>query len=402
MLNPFKTMVKPSFSGQFSQRVAVTILLLSLGVTPSVKAQPNYSTNPLNPSRRDPLLPKTEQPWTPQQQADLQQAIQVLEAEANTAQGMGNLDRAFELWYRALRLRQPLDLLGEIEELARVGQIAWQNDRTQDLQVIRRRLDAIATQADLTSPQLQALAQAYEGMEIPQSAAETYRRFLAQASPDAPTQQTLLQQIAELHLAGFHYTEAVQAYTEWLALQAVVKPTPATVEVWEQLAYIYDQDQQPQQAITAKEELLAYYLEQGQDRKVAQLQIAIAQDYQTLNQAETASQYYQQAFETAWELQQFEYAEIALDSLADLYYRYGELDYALQVYQELLKVQQNSYDYYGLMNTYDRMGAILTQQGNTPEALTTYEKALEVARSLNYRQSYFQEQIESLQQSPSS
>jgi tetratricopeptide (TPR) repeat protein len=395
-------MTKHSFSGQVKRGVTGLIMVIFLVFVPEVYAQTNYPADPLNSSSRDPLLPETKRPLTPQQQQDLQQAIQDLEAQANTAQAEGNLDQAFALWYRALRLRQPLDLLGEIEALARVGQVAWENNRTEDLQIIRQRLDTIAAQENLTPAQLQALAQAYGGMQIPQSAAQTYRRFLAQADPDLSTQQTLLQKIAELHLAGFHYPEAAQAYTEWLGLQAVVNPTPDTIGVWEQLAYIYDQSQQPEQAIAAKEELLTYYQGQGQDRKVAELQIAIAQDYQTLNQAETASQYYQAAFNTAWELQQFDDAEAALDSLAGLYYRYGELDYALQVYEELLKVQQNSYDYYGLMNTYDRMGTILAQQGETPKALAIYEKALEVARSLNYRQGYFQEQIEFLQLSPSS
>jgi tetratricopeptide (TPR) repeat protein len=355
--------------------------------------------DPLNPSRRDPLLPKTDQPSTPQQEQNLQRVIEELQNQAQAAQAAGNLDAAFGLWYRELRLRQSLDLGSEIEALARVGKVAWQTNRPEDLQIITRRLETIGARENLSVEELKALAQAYEKLQLPQLAAQTYRRFLEQnrANLDPQAQQALLKKIGELYLAGFRYEEAALAYEEFLAQIQSSQPTLETTQAWQQLVYIYEQSQQLEKALQAKQQLLAIYEQQQQQGKIAPLKIAIAQDYETLNQPETASQYYQEAFNTAWELQQFNDAEEALESLGELYYRYRELNYALQVYKELLKVQQQSYNYYGLMTTYDCIGKILGQQGDLQQALVVYEKALEVASSLNYRENYFRRLVESLQ-----
>lgn len=392
-------MAKQGFPGQIKGKIAGIAILIFLGIMPGAYAQPRYPMNPLDPSRRDPLMPQTDQPLSPEQEQNLRRAIEELQTQAQAAQAAGNLDIAFGLWYRALRLRQSLDLVSEIEALARVGEVAWPANRSQDLQIITQRLKTISARENLSAEALNALAQAYEAMYLPQPAAQTYQRFLAQnrTKLEPQEQQALLKKIGDLYLAGFYYEEAAQAYEEFLTQVQSFQPTLEITQAWQQLVYIYEQSQQPENALRAKQQLLALYEQQQQQARIAPLKIAIAQDYATLDQAETASQYYQEAFNLAWELQQLNHAEEALKSLGALYSRYEEFDYALQVYEELLKVQQWSYDYYGLMTTYDLMGKILGQQGNLQQARVIYEQALEVAAALNYRENYFRRQIEALQ-----
>jgi tetratricopeptide (TPR) repeat protein len=84
--------------------------------------------------------------------------------------------------------------------------------------------------------------------------------------------------------------------------------------------------------------------------------------------------------------------------LGNIYVTYDNLEYALQIYQELLKVQGQSYNYFGLMTTYDRIGEIYLSQKNDRQALAAFQKGLEIAKSLKYNEEYFQTKIEKINQ----
>ncbi len=286
----------------------------------------------------------------------------------------------------------------EVEVLTRLGETAQQENRTEDLQAITQRLREIAAE-EIEIEVWFALGEAYEVVQLAKESAQAYQRWFEQArdSLEPETQRKWLQRIAKLYLNSFQYPASAQVYEDLLSkLQIQPSINAEVVQTLQQLAYIYDQMQQPDNAVRVKQNLLEIYQSQKQVEKVAALKIALAQDYLTLNQAETASQYYQEAFQSAWELEQLDDAKDALEQLGQLYALYDELDYALEVYQELLKVQQHSYSYYGLMMTYDKMGKILLQQGDRTEALGVYQQALALARSLNHRESYFNEQVEIL------
>ncbi|RMD71089.1 MAG: tetratricopeptide repeat protein, partial [Cyanobacteria bacterium J149] len=119
------------------------------------------------------------------------------------------------------------------------------------------------------------------------------------------------------------------------------------------------------------------------------LKIAIGDDYKSLNDPQSASQSYQEAFNTAWSNQQYAIAGDALKKLGKLYQEYEQWDSALQIYQELIKIEQQSYNLYGLMNTYDYMVIIYQQKEEENQALQYWQKALEIARHLNYKEDYF-------------
>jgi len=83
-----------------------------------------------------------------------------------------------------------------------------------------------------------------------------------------------------------------------------------------------------------------------------------------------------------------------LKKLGDLYRNYKKPEFALQVYQVLLQVDQQSYNYYNLMNTYDQMGQIYLERGDMEQAKTAFQQGLELAKSLKYQENYFVTQIE--------
>jgi tetratricopeptide (TPR) repeat protein len=200
--------------------------------------------------------------------------------------------------------------------------------------------------------------------------------------------------MAQLNMDRFDYPQAAAVYEELLS-QAIARGDRVNqVTYLQQLAYIYDKAKQPSNSLQTKKRLEESYLNQKDYTKLSALKIAIASDYEALNQPEEASQNYQEAYSLAYSLQQFAYALDALQKLAELYRSHNQVDYALQVYEVLLQVAQRSYNFYALMNGYDQMGQIYVQQKDYPKALTVFQKGLELAKTLQHQESYFATQIQ--------
>jgi tetratricopeptide (TPR) repeat protein len=301
-----------------------------------------------------------------------------------------------------------LSRLEEIAALGRVGAIAWEKNRSADLTIITQRLVEIEQQAtaeaELSPQLLTSLGQAYQQLRELDRAINIYQQILTDARQqnDTNTERATLETLGKLYLAKFDYLQAANIYEELLSFaRQRQKETvnnrednSSTTETYlRQLIEIYNQSLQPAKALPLKQELAEKYLEDRQIEQLAPLKIAIADDYQAMKQLQKASQNYQEAYTLALSLQQFALAGDALQKLAELHHVSQQPDKALQAYQKLLVVNQNSYDYYGLMNTYDRMGQIYWEQANYPLALSAYERGLAVAQSLNYRVDYFTTQI---------
>jgi len=111
-----------------------------------------------------------------------------------------------------------------------------------------------------------------------------------------------------------------------------------------------------------------------------------------------AEQNYQEAFKLAQPVFQLAYASDALRKLGALYRSHDRLDAALQVYEYLAGVQQQTYDTYGLMEAYDQMGQIYLARKAYPQALTAFNQGLVAAKQLNYRTDYFTSQIQQVSQ----
>ncbi|WP_339366802.1 tetratricopeptide repeat protein [Gloeocapsa sp. PCC 7428] len=392
---------------RYSNVVATATLSLclccsSIALAQSEESLPDeFPPNPLEITTPDPLLPS--QPLSPQARQNLAAALDQLNVQAQARLAAGDSVGAFEIWNRELRLRRALGTLAEVQALGRVGAIAWsENERTQ-VQIITQRLQTIQQQVqsqpttDLTL--LRSLAYAYQQVRSPQQAIEVYNQILAlERQQNAAAAENTLRTIAELHLSWFDYPQAAKSYQELLALANSRGDRVGEVTYLQQLAYIYDRARQPQQALVVKQRLAELYLNESQFTQVPAIRLAIAADYQALGQTQQAFQNYQEAYASAWSLQQYARAGDALRRLILLYRTQGQINEALQASQILLEADQRAANFYGLMNTYDQIGQIHLQNGNPSAALSAFEQGLAIAQQLQYQQPYFTQQIQQIQQ----
>jgi len=375
-------------------------------------AKPNETAppNPLEITTPDPLLPNppVERALTPVEQANLREALDQLNEQAAAQLSAGNSIEAYKIWYREIRLRRVLGgPLEEVQALGRVGEIAWSQNSKPEVQLITARLETIQKEAEtkktLDEPLLRALGRAYEQIRVPGQALKVYEQILAteRQRNDPAAVETTLKTIAQLHLAWFDYPKAAAAYEELLATAQAKGDRVNQLVYLKELINIYDKSKQPENALRTKQQLVEKYLNEQDFTQIPALKIAIAADYEALNQPEEASQNYQEAYTLAFSSQQFAYASDALLKLGNLYRSHSQPDFALQVYDVLLKVEQQSYNYYGLMNAYDQMGQIHLEQKNYAQALSAFQQGLELAKSLQYQESYFSTQIERVNQQSS-
>lgn len=408
-------------------KITIALLLFNLGYfclssSQFVVLAQIENNNPLENTEPDPLIPSKEidRPLTSLEKRLIQEKIIILNNQAQLKLAAGNKDEAFTLWYRELRLQRALGTTEEITALGRIGEIAWQQNLSQELNIINNRLvtiqQTLTTKNTLDSQLLSDLAQAYQQVRDLDRAVIIYQQILqtSRQKDDFLEEQQNLETLGKLYLAQFDYTQAANIYEELLkstqAQQAentlnsgsyIYKSQTDSTSLQEetyltQLSEIYDKLSQPDKAIAIKQKLLERYLAEQKTEQLAALKISLATDYQTLKQAEQAQKYYKEAFSLAWSLQQLAIAEESLQKLALLFQEYQQPTAALEIYQELIKVHQKTYSYYNLMNTYGQMGEIYKQLSNYQQALNAYQKGLELAQSFNHRVDYFQSEIEQL------
>lgn len=370
-------------------------------VKPTPQAAPNPNKpNPFDePAVPDPLLPSNPRPLSPFEQRRLREALAELDQQAQQQLAAQNGTAAFAIWYRVLRLQPYLSPEEEIAALGRIGGIAWDNSRSEDVNFINQRLRQRQQELDkakLLTPQLLTVfATAYQQVHDLERSLVIQQRLLANArqSKNAIAEDKILNRMGELYLAKFDYPNAAAVY-ETLLDRAQAKGDSYSEGIYLQnLAEIYSKALQPENAVAIKERLVNRYLKTRQSQAIAPLKISIAEDYEALKQLQKASQNYQEAFSLAWSLQQLGAAAEALRKLGNLYQTHNQADYALQIYGELIKVEQRSYNYYGLMKVYDQIGQIYLQKQAYPQALTAFQQAYTLAQSINYRVDYYQKQI---------
>jgi tetratricopeptide (TPR) repeat protein len=373
---------------------------VTLAANPKPKPE-EPKVNPLEITTPDPLLPKLpskDNPLSPEQQLKLKGELDAFNAQAAALLQAGKQKEAFEIWYRELRLRRALGYVEEVKALGRVGEIAWQRNQKLEAQVITMRLQAIQKEAQdkklINLELLQALGQAYQQVRLPEPATKIYEQILADARKrsDTATQDATLKTIAQLQMAWIDYPKAAATYEELLAQATAQGDSVSQFNYLQQLVYIYDKAKQPDNALRTKQLLAQSY--KPDDPRFPALKIAIASDYEALNKPDEASKNYQQAYELARVSKQFAYASEALQKLAALYRSHNQPKSALQVYEILLKTEQQTYNYYGLMTAYDQMGQIHLEQKNYPQALAAFQQGLALAKSLQYQETYFATQID--------
>ncbi|WP_017652351.1 tetratricopeptide repeat protein [Fortiea contorta] len=395
MLRHLSIIVTAAMLWQFS-----SVLALAKSQDPSQADK--YPPSPLEVVVPDPLLPPglDKQQLSPQQlqklAGELDQLNQAAEAKLQAGDRLG----AVEIWNRELRLRRLLGSLAEVEALSRVGAIASdQNDR-QQVFYITQRLQVIQQQAVSSKstdiPLLQSLGEAYQKVRSPKLALEAYSQVLAtvRQQRDTVAEVTTLKTIGEIHLSWFDYPQAATTYQELLNSDRLNQVT-----YLQQLAYIYNEGKEYQQAVDILGKLAEIYLQQNNLIELPKLKLAIAANYESLarekpNFLPAAFQNYQEAYTTAWESQQYVYAAEALQKLIALYRTQGQVEEALQTSQILIETQTRATNFYGLMRAYDQIGQIYLERKQYPQAITAFQNGLQLAQQLKYEEAYFNQQIE--------
>jgi tetratricopeptide (TPR) repeat protein len=418
---------------------SITLFSLCLSVSAVANTQTNqppldqFSPNPLEITTSDPLLPippKKGENLDPEQSQELAAALDLLNLEAMAKLQAADTLGAFEIWNRELRLRRYLGLMPEVMALSRVGKTAWEKGQRLELQWITQRLQAIQkkvlSQSEINVELWQELALAFEQVRAKGPAVEVYQKIIeaARSRADILGEARTLKAIAQLHANWLNYEKAAAVYEELTTLiqenrdlfvvttpsthSTTPRPnngntpppitTPTEEDALKQLAFNYEQAKKPLLAIAARERLAALYLSQQNLKAIPPLKMAIALSYETLGQLNLANQYYQETYTTALVAEQFSFASEALQKMAKLYRSQKQWEAALKIYQVQLTVEQQSYNLYGVMDTYDQIGLVYMELKAYPQALAAYQKGLEIAKQLNHKQEYFARKIQKLNQ----
>ena len=367
--------------------------------------------NLLDDETPDPIFPDRSLRLGEVGRAELRSTLDGLSTEANQLWVQKKSDDAFKLWFRELRLRRILGDREEIFALARIGEIAWQNNRTRDLRDITERLQKIqinmATPPNLASPNLdpttsesilipppesraelsEYLALAYQVVRSPQLALSIYEPRLQQLRDVQASLENnplkgfkTLNSIGLVHLDWFRYEKASRTYNELLQLARLTNDRSLEALYLIQLTYIAEQRRTYKDAIESLEALLKLYATQPEIQPALYLRLAENQEAdRAFNLAETN---YQKAFTLSQTLSQSSYGSTALFKVADLYRRTDRPADAAQVYDYLVDSEQAVYNLHNAMKAADLLGQMRSIQKNHQGAIVSYEQALALGRTL--------------------
>lgn len=368
-----------------------------------------FSPNPLETNIPDSLIRSNvnEKPLTTEELKTLEAALDELNQQATIRLETGDQETAFSIWNRELRLRRFLGLLSQVQAISRVGAIAWRENNREQVQYITQSLRKIETQLqNEKSADLQlwrSLGVAYQNLRSPQLAVKVYERVLSlvKRENDPVAEVETLNQIGELHLNWFNYSQAAITYQELLNLAVTRGDRTSQLRYLQQLAYTFEQSKQPLKAINILNQLASIYNQRDNQQAIPRIKIAIAENYQSLvpqnpSFLQPALNSYQEAYIIAWQLQMYLSAGEALEKLIDLYRSQNQIGEALQASKILLETQTLARNFYGLMQAYDQLGNIYLQKKESANALIAFEQGLKIARELKYQEGYFVQKIAGL------
>ena len=374
------------------------LLMVPVLFLKSAVAEPSH----LESNISDPLLPPMlDGKLTPFRERLLGESCQRLDQQAQDLLKKGQTDKAFELWYREINLRHYLGLKEEIESLGRIGKIAWDNNRTVDIKIITKKLKSIQTNLEtkkqINLETLDLLFNAFENLHSLDDLLLIQQRKLDLIEKNSLLEEAALESTAKIYLDRFDYPDAAKIYEILLKKVQARSDSVKEAEYLTKLSEIYDQDSQPNSSIVNKERLVNIYSQSGQTNLLVSLLISLGNDYKSLKDYPKANENYQKAFNLAWSLKYLGFSEEALTDIADLYVQTKQFYYALSAYRSLIVVQRKSYNYYGLMQTYDKMGDIYFDNQNYNLALDCFKNSLKFARSLKYQTDEYAKKIQKTQ-----
>ncbi len=351
-----------------------------------------FPPNPLGILTPDPLLLDPNRVLSELEKDQLRSELDNLHQKGQQLFTQKKSDEAFLTWFRELRLRQALGTREEIFALAKVGETAWQNNRTRDLRDITERLQAIQAQIPQSPPQTldtielnEYLALAYQVLRSPQLALTIHEPRLTKLRTDAASQNPIeifktLNSIGQIHLDWFRYGKAQRTYQDLRELSRLAQDRTSEALYLIQLTYIAEQRRQPQDAISPLQDLIQLYLAQLEVQPA--LNLRLAQNYAAAQDWPNAERTYQATFTLSQNLSQNSYGSTALFELADLYKRTDRFKDAEQVYDYLVDAEQAIYNLHNAMKASDFLGQMRERQQNIQGAIVAYEQAKALAQRL--------------------
>lgn len=299
---------------------------------------------------------------------------------------------AFDDWLRHLLLLQLLpDRQAEIARLGEIGAIAWENNRVHDTRYIFKRLEAIQETEYVEAGDdtlLIPLAEAYQLIRRSDAAIALYRVHLE--TLDEAYHAEIWRLIAQLATNWFDYEAAIEAYSAIENLNAL---TIGDREAW---IDVYETSNYPAEALRIQRQLPPLYLQDLDYQKLSAIFLAMAKNAHRISDYEVAIAANENAFAIAWDFKYLDDAENALDQLGQVYLAQENLEFAMQVYEQLLIVQNESYNRYGMMDTYALLGDIYETAGLYSSALISWQQGLAIAKELNHNIELFTAAIETL------
>ncbi|MEM6351999.1 MAG: tetratricopeptide repeat protein [Cyanobacteria bacterium P01_D01_bin.14] len=361
-----------------------------------------FLADPLADQPRDPALPQpaVERPLSPLELYTLEQTLDALNQQAQALLAAGEVGPAFELWRREVRLRRVLGSAAELIAIERVAPLAWNNQRSVDVRLLTQRLREIwaetAAQPEPDEARLERLLTLFTVLRDEEGVIGVTQQLAdrAAARGDGTTQRQRLAALGDAYLAWFEFDKAAAVF-ERLVADVAGQNRPAQEQVLlQQLIYSYQQNSRYAEAIPYQQRLLGLYRGSNLAESEVPLEIAIARNYRALENYPQAVEYYQLAYRTAQQLEQYGYSSEVLQDLGELYRSLDQFDDAITMYNLLVRIEQQSYNHYGILYAYDQLGQIYQTLGDRENALVAFRSGLAFAESLDYRQDYFQTQIE--------
>lgn len=385
------------------QRLAVGLAALALLTLPAYAQRLDpvlldaFLTNPLEADPRDPLLPTTvvDRPLSPLELYALELELFQLDAQARELLLAEQPDAAFDLWMREVQLRRLFGLDTELEALNRIGQQAWNSQRSQEVRLMSVRLKRIweAEKATATLDRVEAIAAIAQILRMRDTSTEIYQQLIEMTASDIPAQQSWFVVLAGHYLQWFDFNNAALLYTQLAERAKAEGNTPEHTQYLRDLIYSYQQAKNYAEVLPVQAELLRLYRATGQNDREPPLEIDIARNFRAIEGYPQALEYYNLAYVTAQSLQLYGHVSTVLKDLGDLYAEQGLTNEALTMYNLLVRAEQQAFNQHGILEAYDRLGQLYLSIDDTENALIAFRAGVAFSESLKYREAYFRGQV---------
>ena len=359
-----------------------------------------FLANPLEAEPRDPLLPPVvvERPLSPLELYDLEVALFEMDAQAQALLLAGQPDEAFALWIREVQLRRVFGLEVELEALERIGQQAWNAQRSQEIRLMAVRLKRIweAEKVMASLERVEKIATIAQILRMRDTSTDIYQQLIEMTATDAAVQHEWEVVLADHYLQWFEFDDAAQLYTQLASIAKAEGNTLEHTQYLKNLIYSYQQAKRYSQALPVQTELLKLYRTTGQSDREPPLEIDMARNLRALGSYPQAIEYYNLAYVTAQRLELYGHVSTVLKEVGDLYAEQGLTNEALTMYNLLVRAEQQAYNQHGILEAYDRLGKLYLSIGDTENALIAFRAGVAFAESLQYREPYFRGEVAKL------